>query len=418
MSALDPGLLETTFAALRVGILTVDAKARVQLQNPEASRILGVSSPVTSGQVLADVLGHKHPVVALLMQALESGRDLTSNSCAIPPRMDGEPLIVDLSATPIGDGSLGAVLMLHDRTIGLELEALVDQRQRSELYATLAAGIAHEIRNPLGGIRGAAQLLESKLGEERLQRYPRLIREETDRIRRLLDEFAELTLGGDLHTRSLNLHEMLDQLLALQARSDTWRDIDLRREYDPSIPDLELDPDRITQVFLNLCRNAVQAMDGQGRLTLRTRCETIYQLGPADATGPRHWVRIEVEDTGPGIAEEDLPHVFTPFFTKRDGGTGLGLPIAQHWVVRHGGRVQVRHAHAGGTQVRVLLPLRDRFQTLVDRLFFRTAYDFRRIVETASERLASVAEKSPFSVSASPLRTFSNRSISLVSVRS
>lgn len=349
-------LLRETFDALRVGILTVDAKGRVQLQNPEASRILGLSSEVTRGRALVEVLGAGHPVASLLMEVLASGRDLTSHACPVPPRLGGEPLSVDLAATPIGDDGIGAVLMLHDRTIGRELEELLEQRQRADLYERVASGIAHEIRNPLGGIRGAAQLLDGKLEDRGLERYPQLIREETDRIRRLLDEFAELTRGGDLRLRRTNLHEVLDKLLALQERSEGWRRIEVRREYDPSIPELELDPDRITQVFLNLCRNAVEAMGGRGVLTMCTRVDPIYQL--SQSGGPHFWVRVDVEDTGPGIPPEDLPHVFTPFFTRRESGSGLGLPIAQQWVVRHGGRVQVQRADPEGTRVRVLLPLR------------------------------------------------------------
>jgi two-component system nitrogen regulation sensor histidine kinase GlnL len=155
------------------------------------------------------------------------------------------------------------------------------------------------------------------------------------------------------------VHEVLDRLLALEARSEGWKEIDLQREYDPSIPELQLDPDRITQVFLNLVRNAVQSMDGRGRLLLRTRVETIYQLAPSsEAREPSRMVRIDIEDSGPGIPAEDLPHVFTPFFTRREKGTGLGLAIAQQWVVRHEGRIQVSAGEHGGTRARVLLPIR------------------------------------------------------------
>lgn len=359
MSAPDGQRLAVTFAALRVGIVTVDGSGRVELQNSEASRILGVSAAATAGKGLVDVLGAEHPAATLLREVLESGRDLSQNGAQLRQRIGDDALVVDLAATPLGEEGEGAVLTLHDRTIGRELEAMVDQHMRAELYAQLASGIAHEIRNPLGGIRGTAELLEAKLGDPRLKKYPKLIREETDRIRRLLDEFAELTRGGDLRPRRVNIHAVLDGMLALQTRSGAWSEIELRREYDPSIPELELDPDRITQVFLNLCRNAVQAMDGRGQLTLRTRVETIFQLGPSSADGQRvRMVRIDVEDTGPGIAEEHLPHVFTPFFTRSEGGTGLGLPIAQQWVVRHGGRLQVARGEASGTRVRVLLPLR------------------------------------------------------------
>ena len=351
-------LHESTLASLRVGVVSVDPQGRVLLQNPEASRILGISATATVGNPLAGAVGEQHPAVRVLAQVLKDGSDLSENAAQVPQRIGGEPLIVDLAARPLENGE-GAVLTLHDRTIGRELEALVDQHQRAELYAQLAAGIAHEIRNPLGGIRGTAELLESRLGDPALEKYPRLIREETDRIKRLLDDLAELTRGGDVHLRRANIHEVLDKLLALQSRSPAWSDIKLRREYDPSIPELDLDADRITQVFLNLVRNAVQAMEGKGQLTVTTRVETIYQLVPTSEGGePARMVRVDIEDTGPGIAEEHLPHIFTPFFTRRDRGTGLGLPIAQQWVVRHGGRIRVSPGHAGGTRVRVLLPIK------------------------------------------------------------
>ena len=347
---------ESVFDALRVGLIAVDEKGRVELQNPEASRILGVSAVSTAGRTLAAVLGQQHPAAALVTRVLATGRDLSENASDVPCRT-GEPLTVDLSARPLSADRSGAVLTLYDRTIGQRLEALVDQRARDELYAQLAAGLAHEVRNPLGGIRGTAELLETRLEDPSLAKYPRLIRDETDRIRRLLDEFSELTRGGELQLVRINLHEVLDKLLALQQRSAAWSGIEVRREYDPSIPELALDPDRITQVFLNLCRNAVQAMDGRGRLTLRTRVDTIYQLRSSEERGPAHMVRVELLDTGPGIPEEHLAHVFTPFFTRREQGTGLGLPIAQHWVLRHGGQIEIAAGHAGGTQVRVLLPI-------------------------------------------------------------
>jgi two-component system nitrogen regulation sensor histidine kinase GlnL len=134
--------------------------------------------------------------------------------------------------------------------------------------------------------------------------------------------------------------------------------VNVRREYDPSIPELQLDPDRVTQIFINLARNAVQAMEGEGQLTVRTRVETVYHLSPGGSK-PVRMVRIEVEDTGPGVDDADLPHVFTPFYTGREDGTGLGLALTQHWVVKHGGRVQMLHAHAGGALVRVHLPIRE-----------------------------------------------------------
>ncbi len=350
--------LDAILGSIQVGIVAVDAAGRVELQNPEASRILGVSRATTQGRRLQDCLIRTHPAVILIEQALRENREFSEHGSSVPSRLGGEELVVDLSASPVGveHETSGAVLTLHDRTIGRELEDLVDQKVRSELFAHLAAGIAHELRNPLGGIRGAAELLLSKLTDERLLRYPELVRDETDRMRRLLDDLAELTHGGDLQPRPTNLHRILDDLVELQSQSDSWQDIEVRREYDVSIPDLELDPDRVTQVLLNLVRNAVQAMGSKGRLTLRTRVEASYQVS-RDQPHPMRMLRVEVEDDGPGIPPEDLPHIFTPFFTQRLRGTGLGLAIAQHWTVRHGGRIQVSSQLGEGTRMRVFLPL-------------------------------------------------------------
>jgi two-component system nitrogen regulation sensor histidine kinase GlnL len=350
--------LEAVFDSLQVGVLVVDAKGRTEFQNAEASRILGVAASTTRGHRLEGILGPDHPALPLLADTLLNQRDVSVHACSLPERLGGEARVVDLATAPlgIGDEADGAVLTLRDHTIGRELESLIDQRARSELFAQLASGIAHEIRNPLGGIRGAAELLQGKLEDDGLRRYPELIRNETDRILRLLNDLAQLTHGGDLHPQLVNLHAVLDNLLELQCRAPAWQGIQVQREYDPSIPELELDPDRITQVFLNLIRNAVEAMGATGHLVLRTRMEAEFQLSP-DRERPGRMVRVDVEDSGPGISEEDLPHIFTPFFTRRDRGTGLGLAVAQHWVVRHAGRIQVFNLRTQGARVRVQLPV-------------------------------------------------------------
>jgi two-component system nitrogen regulation sensor histidine kinase GlnL len=354
----DATRLDEILGSLRAGILAVDGHGYIELMNAEASRILGQSGEATLGRTFEDCLGVGHPVATLLQGALAEGRDISANGVRIRGFLDRE-LVLDLSATPVthADPPGGAVVTLHDRTLGQELEAHAEQITRSEVFARLAAGIAHELRNPLAGIRGAAELLEMKLDDPDLRRYPQLIRDQADRMRRLLDDLSQLTHGGDLRLEPTNLHHVLDRLLELQAETPEWFGLDVRREYDPSIPDLELDPDRLEQVILNLVRNAAQAMENRGVLTIRTRVESSYQLG--ERSRAQSLVRIEVEDTGPGIPEDELEHIFTPFYTRgKVGGTGLGLAIAQHWVVRHGGYIQVSSREGHGTRMRVLLPLR------------------------------------------------------------
>jgi two-component system nitrogen regulation sensor histidine kinase GlnL len=351
--------IDDILGSLRVGILAIDADGRVELENPEASRILGQSVVAAVGRQLRQVLGPTHPATTVLETALREGRAVSEHGCLVPDRMGRRPLVVDLAAAPIGRGNEvhGAVLSLSDRTIGVELEDLLGQRARSELFAQLAAGIAHELRNPLSGIRGAADLLLGKLSDPSLARYPELIRAEADRMRRLLDDLAELTRGGDLRPRRANLHRVIDDVIELHSHSESWKGIKIERSYDASIPEFEFDPDRTTQVLLNLMRNAVQAMAGSGTLTLRTRIESAYHL---EHVGPERarLVRVDVQDTGPGIPEADLPHLFTPFFTRRSSGTGLGLAVAQHWTVKQGGRILVKSRVGEGTRMRVELPLR------------------------------------------------------------
>jgi two-component system nitrogen regulation sensor histidine kinase GlnL len=354
----DPSRLQELLGSLHGGILAVDADGCVELINAEASRILGVSAEAALGRMLDECLGAAHPVARAVTIALAERRDVAQNRIALHAGLLGE-LVVDVAAAPVAqlDPPGGAVVTLVDRTIGQELEAHVDQAARSEAFARLAAGIAHELRNPLGGIRGVAELLEAKLVDTDLRAYPSLIRSEADRMWRLLDDLAELTRGGDLRPLPTNLHQVLDALLELHVQPRDWPGVRVERQYDPSIPRLELDPDRMSQVFLNLIRNALQAMDGRGQLTLRTRVESGYHL--AQDRRPVQMVRIEIEDTGPGIPPDELQHVFTPFYTRgKAGGTGLGLSIAQHWAVRHGGNVQLSSQTGTGTRARVRLPLR------------------------------------------------------------
>ncbi len=342
--------------AVRVGILALDGEGRVEFQNSETSRILGLSSGTSTGRSLTKLLGDTHPAVSLVGEVLKSGREKAQNACMLPSQTEERPLWVDMIASPAVDGGRGCVLTLHDRTIGQELEALVAQRTSDRLFQHLAAGIAHEIRNPLSGISGAAQLLQQRLSEPALRRYPDLIAEEIDRIRRLLDDLAQLTWGREDERRMVNLHQVLDHILELQMSASGDERPHIVREYDPSLPELWVDRDRMTQVFLNLVRNAVHAAGPEGRVTVRTRIEALFQIAAEDGTRHR-MVRIDVEDSGPGISEEDLPHIFTPFFTTKPDGTGLGLAIAQHWVVRHGGRIHAARGHAGGARMRVLLPV-------------------------------------------------------------
>jgi two-component system nitrogen regulation sensor histidine kinase GlnL len=249
------------------------------------------------------------------------------------------------------------VVFLRDATLQRDLQRLVVDREHLAAFGHIAAGVAHEVKNPLGGIRGAAEILGSRAADAKTGEAAELIVREVDRITALLDDLMVFARGDAVQRSPANIHQILDEVLSLVAHDALARDVTVEREFDPSIPDALLDRDRITQVFLNLIRNAVQAMEGRGTLTIRTRMRLDQRMrGEPGAAVPT--LRVEIRDTGPGIAAELLDQLATPFFTTRSDGTGLGLAVSRHWVAAHDGLLRLMSPAEGGACARVDLPLR------------------------------------------------------------
>jgi len=210
--------------------------------------------------------------------------------------------------------------------------------------------LAHEIKNPLGGLRGAAQLLERQLDSEDLKEYTAVIISEADRLASLVDTL--LGPGGPPNKQLVNLHELIEYVMRLVG-PELGGPVQIHRDYDPGLPDIELDRDQLVQALLNLVRNAITALAGQGRLTLRTRAVMNFTIGEI-----RHPVvaSIEIEDDGPGISQDLQDSVFYPLVTSHPQGTGLGLPAAQELVSRHGGLIEFE-SRPGRTVFQVRIPL-------------------------------------------------------------
>ena len=345
--------------ALMSGVIVVDGGGIVREMNGEACRILETSAESARQQPVEGALGP--PLGKLVRAALASGRARIENEIRIERRYATSPLIVEIALSPIHDlsgGAEGVVVEIRDRSIQRELREAAFERERMSAFGRIAAGIAHEVKNPLGGIRGAAEIVAKRSEDGRFIRAAELVIRETDRIAGLLDDFLVLGHDGSLRLRSLNLHRVLDDVLDLNDLDPLSDGIRIERRYDPSIPELRADRDRLAQVFHNLVRNALQAMAGGNgdRLEIRTRVDLDHPLASGD--GPRRpAVSVEVIDAGPGIADEDRERIADPFFTTRETGTGLGLSIAQHWVGAHGGRLVLSSAEGEGTCARVTLPL-------------------------------------------------------------
>jgi two-component system nitrogen regulation sensor histidine kinase GlnL len=226
---------------------------------------------------------------------------------------------------------------------------------RLALLGTLAAGLAHEIKNPLGGIKGAAQLLKREVHHNpSLLQYADIVVREVDRVNRLIEQLLGLSQPAKLELGAVNIHEILDEVLLLERQAIPEWNVVVKKNFDPSLPPVRGDRARLTQVFLNLVKNAVQAMDGRGTLTVTTRIETDFHIREQGRErGKFLWV--DVEDDGPGIKDDDLPQIFSPFFSTKNGGTGLGLAVCYGIIKEHGGLIRVDSREGAGASFKVSL---------------------------------------------------------------
>jgi len=363
--------LQGIFDALLEGVVVLDDDDRIALLNTEATRLLGATGEVPPGKRLSEALGRDHPICQIVEGVRLSGRAAIHDEVEIPRRF-AAPIPVDVSASILGDhggGPRTIAIALRDRSTALSLREEIHERERQESYGHIAAGIAHEVKNPLGGIRGAAELLQLSAKDDRARKTAGLIVHEVDRIAGLVDELMIFARGDELELESLNIHRPLNALLDLLELERGYETIEIERLYDPSLPELLADPTRLQQAFLNLARNAMQAMEETGgKLTLSTRMTLDNRLvGPDGRAQPT--IEVVFQDNGPGIPSEIQHRLATPFFTTKRKGTGLGLAVARHWIRRHGGRLKIESVEGEGTRITVDLPLRPLTPPTFDNTF-------------------------------------------------
>jgi len=352
------GLLD----ALVDGVVLVDREGRIVHLNAEACRILEISPDVGPKRTFASLLGDAHPLAKLAAEVLSTRRPAVQDGLPVQ-RRHGGTLEVSVSLSPLDFDVQGTslVVVMRDRTTLNDLREQFSHEERLASYGQIAAGIAHEVKNPLGGIRGAAELLGLwARGDERAKRTADMIVREVDRITGLVEELMVFARGDRLELGPVNVHQLIDEVIQNVELDGDAPQVRFERVYDPSIPDIEADRARLTQVLLNLVRNAVQAMEERedaGVLEITTRMPLDHRLtglnGRAVPT-----VQISLRDDGPGIAWDVLARLATPFFTTKAKGTGLGLAVSRHWINRHGGRMRIESEPDRGTTVHVDLPLR------------------------------------------------------------
>jgi len=320
--------------------------------NPAAENLLGYSRPRASGQPFLRIIDSDNSLATVLRQALDYGATFAYETRILSRDDNRSDKRIECRVSPLERA--GDEPMLIVEIIDVTRRARINRE--NALLIQHGAGrqmvrqLAHEIKNPLGGLRGAAQLLGKQLDSDELREYTDVIISEADRLATLVNTL--LGPGGPPSKKPVNIHEIVEYVLRL-VEPEKSEDIFLRRQYDPGLPQIDLDRDQIVQALLNLVRNAITAMDGSGNLIVRTRADLNFTIGEV-----RHPViaTIEIEDDGPGIPRELQDSVFYPLVTSRPDGTGLGLPAAQELLSRHGGMIEF-DSRPGKTIFYVRIPL-------------------------------------------------------------
>jgi two-component system nitrogen regulation sensor histidine kinase GlnL len=341
------------------GVIVLNPGGEISLLNPAAEELTGVSRRLAMGTPFTTVFKSEKLLIEMVSKTTESGMTISDHENIVLYR-GGHPTPVSATTSPLMLGSgerIGTILQLRDLSNIRELEEAVRTADRLSSLGTLAAGLAHEIKNPLGGIKGAAQLLEKELPtDSELLDYTRIMIKETQRVNRIVEELLALTTPRKLELSKVNLHQILEDILTLQKNSLGKREIAFVKQFDPSIPTILADEEQLTQLFLNLTKNAVEAVGGNGQIKISSRILAEYTLTKRGERRQR-MVAVEITDDGQGMSKELIDQLFTPFFTTKSKGTGLGLAICHKIVTEHRGMIKVASEQGKGTTFTVMLPL-------------------------------------------------------------
>lgn len=357
----DPALYGMILENIDRAVIAFNQDGLVTLFNPAAEALMEHSSRQMIGRSYQDIFKNQETLLYLVKVALEEGRSITDDEGLYLHRDNATPLPVNAYAAPIytkRGNQDGVVMIIRDLSRIKELEGTLKRADRLSILGTLAAGLAHEIKNPLGGIKGAAQLLSMELTDDNsLQDYTRIMIKEVDRINFIIEELMSLGDPNPPQIDDVDLARALDDIVLLQQEAARGKNTRFTMRLDPSIPPVQGDENLLTRLFLNLIKNAREAIDHDGEVIIETRVASNYHMtGPGRRSSPM--VDIIVRDNGCGIAQEELERIFTPYFTTKTEGSGLGLAISQKIIEDHNGLLKIESTPGEGTAVTVSLPLR------------------------------------------------------------
>jgi two-component system nitrogen regulation sensor histidine kinase GlnL len=322
------------------GVIILDNNYNIIQFNPVAEKITMLSKKKAIGKSFKEIFKSNEKLIEILQRSLNAG-EIFLNFENNFIRADRSIIPLSITISPLEEKE-GIAITMRDISLIKNLEEELRLKDRLASFGTIALGISHEIKNPLGGIMGSAELLRKEFGKNE---YIDIIIKEVERIDSLMDNLLSLADQKKLNITSLNIHKVLDDVINMFKT----KDVIFERIYDPSLPEILGDEDRLIQVFLNIIKNGIESMDGMGIISIITRVD--YQVGK------RKMVSIEIRDNGTGIKKEDIDKLFTPFFTTKPKGTGLGLTISHKIISEHKGSIRVESKFGEGTKFSINLPL-------------------------------------------------------------
>lgn len=346
---------DTILNTLPTVVAVVDANFAILHVNIAGEQFFQGSASHLQGQKLQDLLPYDNPLFALIRQARTAGHPVTEYHVTLSSPRIGHHF-VNVQACPMTDAPDTVVVSMQEQSIAAKIDRQLTHRGAARSVSALAAMLAHEVKNPVTGIRGAAQLLEQSVSSEDLE-LTRLIRDEADRVCALVDRMEVFSVGGPIQREAVNIHEVLNRVRML-ATSSFGRHLRFTETYDPSLPAVYGNRDQLTQVFLNLVKNAAEAAPATGGEVV---IATAYWHGVRFAVPGRHSrvhlpLMVSVQDNGAGIPEDLKVHLFEPFVTSKPKGSGLGLALVAKIIGDHGGVIEFQ-SQPRRTVFRVMLPM-------------------------------------------------------------
>lgn len=355
----EPGVDSFILSSLIDAVLLVSPDGCILQGNFAAEEMFRQSQEVFRGQPLLDFFPDQPEVEAKLRETCSRGVSFRDVECLGQRRNEPVLFPAGLTISPfMGENQnlAGAVLHVRDRSLVQELEETSRQIDQISRLGVLSLGMAHEIKNPLVAISGSAQLLRSRLEDPEHREYLDVVIKEVGRINRMMARMLSLAEQNPLDLKPLNIHRILEEILVLE-KDAAGEKFHFTQSYDPSLPQVSGDEDQLKQVFLNLIRNAREAMPDGGTIELITRYRSDYSVKTRDNPNPHQDIVVEIADEGAGIPPEHLKTLFVPFQTTKAKGSGLGLPISLKIVEHHHGSIKIISREGSGTRVQVFLPV-------------------------------------------------------------